>query len=974
LTSVCRGQKYLFVRYTPKDGLANSRARFLFQDSKGRLYVSTYGGLSVYDGSRFTNYTTENGLSTSLVNDVIELGDDSLLIVPNGRALHIMVRGIIRNIPTTDQYYPVTNQLIKCSDGYFYAIADDGLFRWDRSRFWRVPLKTAGGIEAGPYLNHAVESGGWLFMLADPNLKSYPSSGSLIIYNLRTHQVITWGRPDFFTSMVRAPSGEIFIATADGLRAIDPASLGKDSVHLLPIPAPYGAAAAYKSNFLLLDRENNLWLTTAKQLIKANRSGNLTIIDAAGDPPVGAINCLFQDREGNFWLTKSQDGVARLESQDVQFYDTYQPDFTVNEITARPGSDSVWCYDWIRQSLLLLTKEGRQIFHAAGPMPSSGHLLFNQTGWLTSQNIIYQLHFLPGNRFRATVSYRDTATIDGRTCLDRQGNLVLPSSRLTVFRDGRFGQQKLDILADQAAIDKYNRIWVAPRSDRLLLFTEENDKGKLSLRMTASWRLPPAVSPRSIAVDSEGRVWLGTRDHGLFCLFFDGLRMRSYTQLTTKNGLSENFIRYLYCDSDNTVWAGTPSGLSKIRFQQDSFTVTNIAPNHQMTVEKIVESAGGIHWVLESDGYLKISPSAPPADGYRPMLLFSQVLVGNEAVPDATGRPLSLRYDQNAISFYVGVPSFKDESQTRFSYLLEGSSDARWSTPSSQSDINFVNLPPGDYTLHVKARFLSGFYPDQTGSYAFRIRPPWWQTTWFSALIALMLAAGIGWGIRSYTLRRLAAQRVVLEHQQAIEKERTRIATDMHDDLGAGLSRIKFLSDTIGIKQQRQQPIDEEVSGIRDYSKEMMDKMGEIVWALNQKNDLLSDLLSYTRSYAAAYLVQAGIGSNIEAPEEFPFRFVSGEFRRNVYLAVKEALHNVVKHSQAQEVYIRMEVISLSPSTPTELVIVLQDDGIGFDRTVIRPYANGLQNIERRIGELGGILVIESNPGSGTKLTLSAPL
>ena len=393
-----------------------------------------------------------------------------------------------------------------------------------------------------------------------------------------------------------------------------------------------------------------------------------------------------------------------------------------------------------------------------------------------------------------------------------------------------------------------------------------------------------------------------------------------------------------------------------------------------MTVEKIVESAGGIHWVLESDGYLKISPSAPPADGYRPMLLFSQVLVGNEAVPDATGRPLSLRYDQNAISFYVGVPSFKDESQTRFSYLLEGSSDARWSTPSSQSDINFVNLPPGDYTLHVKARFLSGFYPDQTGSYAFRIRPPWWQTTWFSALIALMLAAGIGWGIRSYTLRRLAAQRVVLEHQQAIEKERTRIATDMHDDLGAGLSRIKFLSDTIGIKQQRQQPIDEEVSGIRDYSKEMMDKMGEIVWALNQKNDLLSDLLSYTRSYAAAYLVQAGIRSNIEAPEEFPFRFVSGEFRRNVYLAVKEALHNVVKHSQAQEVYIRMEVISPSPSTPTELVIVLRDDGIGFDRTVIRPYANGLQNIERRIGELGGILVIESNLGSGTKLTLSAPL
>jgi signal transduction histidine kinase/ligand-binding sensor domain-containing protein len=960
-----RGQKYLFVRYTPKDGLANSRARFLYQDSKGRLYVSTYGGLSVYDGSRFTNYTTENGLSTSLVNDIIELGDDSLLIVPNARALHVMVRGIIRNIPTADQYYPVTNQLIKCSDGYFYAIADDGLFRWDGARFRKISLKTADGIEAGPYLAHAVESGGWLFMLTDPGLKSYPSSGSLIIYNLRTHRVLTAGRPDFFTAMVRASSGKVFVATADGLGAIDPESLGQDSVTLLPIPSPYGAAARYKSNFMLIDHEGNLWLTAAKQIVKTDRSGNLTVIDAAGDPPVGAINFLFEDREGNMWLTKSQDGIARLQSQEVQFYEAYQPDFTVNEITARPGGDSVWCYDWGRRSLLLLTKEGRQVFHAIGPMPPGGHLLFNQSGWLTCQNTIYQLHFLSGNRFRATIAYQDTAVIDGRICLDRRGNLVLPSHWLTVFGDGMVGQQKLDILADQAAIDKYNRIWVAPRSDRLLLITEDRGAGKMMLRTEASWKLPAAVSPRSIAVDHEGRVWLGTRDHGLFCLFFDGLQMRSYKQLTTKNGLSENFIRYLYCDSAGTVWAGTPSGLEKIRFQHDSFTVTNIAPGHEMTVDKIVESAGGIHWVLVSDGYLKVFPSAPPQGGYRPMVLFSQVLVGNEAVPEVAIHPLSLRYDQNAISFYVGAPSFTDESQTRFSYLLEGSNDARWSTPSNQFAINFVNLPPGDYVLRVKARFLSGMYPDQMGSYAFRIRPPWWQTTLFRATMVLLFVAGIGWAIRSYTLKRLRDQRILLERQQAIEKERTRIATDMHDDLGAGLSRIKFLSDTIGIKQQRQQPIEEEIGGIREYSKEMIDKMGEIVWALNQKNDLLSDLLSYTRSYAAAYLMQAGIRSKIEAPEEFPHRFVSGEFRRNVYLAVKEALHNIVKHSQAQQVDIRIEVRS-------ELVIVLRDDGIGFDRAAIRPYANGLQNMERRIWELGGTLEITT--ASGTRVTIEVPL
>jgi signal transduction histidine kinase len=544
-----------------------------------------------------------------------------------------------------------------------------------------------------------------------------------------------------------------------------------------------------------------------------------------------------------------------------------------------------------------------------------------------------------------------------------------------VFGPNGVGQLEVDDLTDQVAIDRFNRIWAVTRGNRLLLVEEDVTRGGIKLRKIASWEATPGAGPRSVVTDKEGRVWVGTRDHGLYCLYFDGLKIRAYRQLTMKNGLSENFVRCLYCDPDNTIWAGTASGLDRIRWQKDSLTVANIAPGHEMSVDKISGSADDVHWAISSGGYLQIVHSAARPTGYLPQVLFSQVLVGNEAVPDVPGRTLSLSYDQNALSFYVSAPTFIDEGKARFSYLLEGSSDARWSVPSNQTAINFVNLPPGRYILRVKAHFLSGIYPDETGAYGFQIRPPWWQTLAFRASMALLLAAGIGWAIRSYTVRRLKAQRVVLERQKAIEKERTRIATDMHDDLGAGLSRIKFLSDTIGIKQQRQQPIDEEISGIREYSREMIDKMGEIVWALNQKNDLLSDLLSYTRSYAAAYLMQAGIRSLIDAPEEFPNRFVSGEFRRNVYLAVKEALHNIVKHSEAQ-------VVSMKMVVNKELVIVLQDDGIGFDRSAIRPFANGLNNMELRIGELGGVLRIESRdagagvPGawSGTTLTIAVPI
>jgi signal transduction histidine kinase len=220
-------------------------------------------------------------------------------------------------------------------------------------------------------------------------------------------------------------------------------------------------------------------------------------------------------------------------------------------------------------------------------------------------------------------------------------------------------------------------------------------------------------------------------------------------------------------------------------------------------------------------------------------------------------------------------------------------------------------------------------------------------------------------GFRFYYNTKLRRQKAKLEKQQAIEKERTRIATDMHDDLGAGLSRIKFLSETIGIKKLKQEPIEDDITSIRQYSHEMIDKMGEIVWALNEKNDSLSDLLAYTRSYAVEYLSQNGIRCTVETPDEFPAAFVSGEFRRNIYLAVKEALHNIVKHADANHVSLRFNIRD-------GLHITVQDDGRGFDAENIKPYSNGLTNMRKRMRDIDGSFEIESS--NGTTIKLSAPL
>jgi signal transduction histidine kinase len=313
----------------------------------------------------------------------------------------------------------------------------------------------------------------------------------------------------------------------------------------------------------------------------------------------------------------------------------------------------------------------------------------------------------------------------------------------------------------------------------------------------------------------------------------------------------------------------------------------------------------------------------------------------------------------------VAATSFIDEKSIRYSYLLHGSGNNEWSEPLNNARFNFLNLSPGSYTLKVRSDFPEMIYPRQIISYSFIIKPPWWQTWWFRILIGLLVVGLFILTIRVYYRRKLEKQKVFLEKQQAIEKERTRIATDMHDDLGAGLSRIKFLSETIGIKKQQQLPFEEDISKIREYSHEMIDKMGEIVWALNEKNDSLSDLLSYTRSYTVEYLSQSGVSCNIDSPEDLPSGFVSGEFRRNIFLAVKEILHNIVKHSQANHVSITMQVNH-------KLCINIHDDGIGFDRTKVRPFSNGLINIEKRMKDIGGFVEMQNTNGTMVKLT--APL
>ncbi|MBK7939086.1 MAG: sensor histidine kinase [Lewinellaceae bacterium] len=213
---------------------------------------------------------------------------------------------------------------------------------------------------------------------------------------------------------------------------------------------------------------------------------------------------------------------------------------------------------------------------------------------------------------------------------------------------------------------------------------------------------------------------------------------------------------------------------------------------------------------------------------------------------------------------------------------------------------------------------------------------------------------------------RLESERKVVAlnaHLEGQQRERLRIAEDLHDDFGSGLSKISLLSEV----SKKKTPASGELDKIADTAKELLLKMSEVVWALNHHNDTLPSLAAYIRRYTSGFFEDSGVRCHFNIPD-LPETPLSGETRRNVFLVIKEALHNVLKHAAANKVEID---ISMQGGA---IRIVIRDNGKGFDQTTLGKAGNGLLNMEKRMKATGGSFSVESTPGKGTITRIVLPL
>ncbi len=536
---------------------------------------------------------------------------------------------------------------------------------------------------------------------------------------------------------------------------------------------------------------------------------------------------------------------------------------------------------------------------------------------------------------------------------------------------------------------------------------------------------------RALARDSDGAIWVGTAGEGLTCL-----RNRSARQFRRSDGLSSDFIECLRFGQDGTLWIGTFGG-GLARFKDGRFSVINkrnglpndvvcdiemddrgfvwmssyggiirvsqaelnrCADGKQKSVHCLVygiddglptlqmseglqpagcRTADGRLWFSTSRGLVSVDPASVTINPLRPSVVIEEMRVDDRsfAVGSTIQKPLKIPPGRHRFDFQYTALSFIVPEKVQFKCRLIGLDDG-WVDMGTKRLSTYSYIPPGNYSFQVIACNNDGVWNETGASMTFRVLPYFWQTAWFRLLALAALLAASGAMVWFDTRRRMRRRLELVERQRDIERERTRIARDIHDDLGAHLTRITMISESARAESENPTRIMGGLEQIYCIAHELTQSMDEIVWAVSPRHDTLESLAAYLEKFAQDWLAAARIRCRIDMPMQFPEWHLTSEIRHNLFLACKEALHNVVKHSGASEVYIRLVIAE------TTSRLSIEDNGCGFSpehhlpfESFMRPSSgNGLENMHRRLLAIGGDCAIDSQPGKGTKVTFTVHL
>jgi signal transduction histidine kinase/ligand-binding sensor domain-containing protein len=966
------------------DGLPDNSVCGVAQTPDEFLWVATSGGLMRFDGVRFERFPLAN--LDGVPNRVVR----AMLLDRRGRLWLDMDRGpVVCIAPEGTRVF--TNRDLP--DVRATSMADDAhgavWITYDDGRLVRIQnghITAFDSAEGWP-------ANGVSSLASDVNGQLWFSKGRQIgVFRAgRFHTLLTLSETVWCIGQRR--EGGIWICAGHRLLSFDEG--GKTKL-LGELPAERNGI---EGTVLLEDRAGALWVgTVANGLFRCNGT-NMAHVPTS----YRHITSLMEDREGNIWAGTAGGGLDRLRPRVIELLGTASglPYETVRSV-CQDVSGRIWVVVqggpssrlecWQDGSWNMPPEETNlpeREFSCVAADPHGGLWI----GTFTSG-----IYHLKGDECKNWRRWDGLFSDNIRSILESSnGDLYVATSdpnRVQRFHNGRWKKLRMPVHTHSLRAlvqDTAGRVWTGSADGYLLCIHGDRVSNETP---GATNRL---LSIRCLCATPDGSLLIGYAGWGI-----GWLKNGHFARITTEQGLYDDYVSQIVADNRGWLWCAGNRGIFRVQMNQllavaegQSSRVRCIVysrgegfPNLQPDYENspgALRSRDGRIWFPMQTGLAVIYPDRVPTGIPPPPVLLTQVTMDGQTIGlydrymplnpgnapgvvnlQSSNTVLRLSPSLHKLNFEFTALSFTAPENVEFQYRLQHL-DTNWVEGGEARSVTYSRLSPGRYRFQVRASEYTGGWNQHSASLSFIVLPFYWETWWFRVGALTAFTLGIVAVVRYISFRRLHRRLRLLEQQAALQRERARIAKDIHDDLGANLTQIAYLGELAQQDQAEPTKAASRIEKISATARQAVKSLDEIVWAVNPRNDTLAHLIEYAGQFALDYLRTAGIRCRLDFPEQSPARELSTDLRHNLFLVIKEALHNIVKHAHAGEVWLRASF------NDQALDMTIEDNGCGFKQEPDDTFADGLRNMRQRMSDIGGECRFESQPGQGMRVILHLP-
>lgn len=948
--------------YTMNDGLPSEKIYCAAQDKRGFIWLGTDAGLCFFNGHDFLTYTVKEGLSENPVSNLFADSKNRLWIFHPSGKLSLLEKNIFSTAANHQLLARIENRRIPqhimedMFGNVWFSYAGGTLSRLSNTGtvvFFASPHPGTFAYAPEFYLTSDNE----LWVIYSSNFYNYNYDSEE--FELLLGPVIQT-RANLVYHFI-SPSNALFM-TSKGVERIINKNYGVViSLNRMVFPE--------KIEKIHYDYNNNIWLSSANQRSyfyyydKGVYRNGIEMFKGI------QVNGYFSDLENNLWVLTDGSGLFRFSAVSL----------TGNYLTSRDGlpSDRIArLLSWHNDQWIAVTSDGSAVVLNNNKVNVlTGTLENAHTSTLAADADSSSAVFMIASGNKLMVYRNNSSRIFQWDDLLNQRERNQPAQPINdLIFDGRKW-----LIASDTTVYSVSLSGIVPKLKReftsssvITKLKSAPEKKILAVMNQTVYDISAIpiqpLSPRmnssiyDLQLTDDSTLLIATAHHGLTGCY-SGKQIFQISEFDRHYIGSVNRISF---SREGIVWLATQTGIYRLLMnQRQPETIEQFNYHDGLLSNSVNDVIAGNRLVTAGYRGINFFPGSMIKYLAEPPMVFLKLFSYDFQSYSLTDS-MKFKYRKGPLHIEFESPVYHNPEGVKYQYKLNGFKE-EW-TETENTFAEYSSLDPGTYIFQVQAKKANSGWSKPV-FVKFEIIAPFYGTLWFRLLVANTLVFILYMLLRNMVSAKFRKRLAVYERERALEQERNRISRDMHDDLGADLTNIVILSkiarQTIKPKEQERDAIDR----IENAANDVINKMNEIIWALNPSNDTLSNLIAYLHRYLKENLETAQIHFEVHIPSQVPNIHLKAGYRRNIFLVVKESVHNAVKHSSAG--MIKTEI--LLPNKKT-LKIIISDNGSGFNVNERTGSGNGLLNMKKRMNEINGVYTIESSIGQGTTVVLEVPL